>query len=478
MADDELRRLERFGRLLPPSFSSAESEDAQGFLHKCQRMLRTTGILETSGVLFTTFQFSRAAFRWWEAYERRRSVGEAPLTWQEFSVLLLEKFMPQSHREELCRQFEQLWQDGMSVTQYEMRFSELAHHAVWLVPTDRERIMRFIDGLMYQLQLLMTREMVSGTTFDEVVDIARQIEMASTGSSSGYQEQQFRHRKGCFEGGDFGHIKRDCPRLLSGAPQQSSRPIAPVPAVAPPTQPARGGAQSSRGLPKGGGRLGGGQARLYAIPVRPDVVASDTVITCIVSKKDGTMEMCIDYRQLNKVTIKNKYPLLLINDQFDQLQEARFFVMSFGLTNAPSTFMYLMDSVFQPHLDSFVIVFIDDILVHSRNQEEHAQHLKIVLQRLREEKRFAKFSKSEFCLSSVAFLRHMVSSEGIQGGRAIAYASHQLEPHEKNYPVHDLELAAIVHLYPEISIPPSGRYISYRGTIFNPMITYPKISKG
>ncbi|XP_070054479.1 uncharacterized protein [Nicotiana tomentosiformis] len=113
----------------------------------------------------------------WEASERRRPVGAAPLTWHEFSVLFLEKFIPQSRREELRRQFEQLCQDGMSVMQYEMRFSKLARHVVWLVPTDRERIMRFIDGLTYQLGLRMTRERVSSVTFDEVVDIARQIEM-------------------------------------------------------------------------------------------------------------------------------------------------------------------------------------------------------------------------------------------------------------------------------------------------------------
>ncbi|XP_070042136.1 uncharacterized protein [Nicotiana tomentosiformis] len=124
MDDNEQRRLERFGRLRPPSFSDVESEDAQGFLDKCQQMHRTVGILETNGVSFTTFQFSGTAFRWWEAYKRRMPVGAVPLTWQEFSVLLLEKFVPQSHREELRRQFEQLRQDGMSVTQYEMRAGE------------------------------------------------------------------------------------------------------------------------------------------------------------------------------------------------------------------------------------------------------------------------------------------------------------------------------------------------------------------
>ncbi|XP_019255018.1 PREDICTED: uncharacterized protein LOC109233589 [Nicotiana attenuata] len=137
--------------------------------------------------------------------------------------------------------------------------------------------------------------------------------------------------------------------------------------------------------------------------------------------------MCIDYRQLNKVTIKNKYPLPHIDDLFDQLQGVRvfskidlrlgyhrlkirdsdilktafktryghyeFLVMSFRLTNAPAAFMHLMNSVFRPYLGSFFIVFIDDILVYSRSQEEHAEHLRVGLQILREETLYAKFSK-------------------------------------------------------------------------------------
>ena len=167
-----------------------------------------------------------------------------------------------------------------------------------------------------------------------------------------------------------------------------------------------------------------------------------------VKKKDGTMRMCIDYRQLNKVTVKNKYPLPRIDDLFDQLQGAslfskidlrswyhqfkirasdipktvfrtryghyEFLVMSFGLTNAPAAFMELMNGVFRPYLDSFVIVFIDDILVYSKTEEDHVRHLRIVLQRLREEKLYAKFSKCEFWLTSVTFLGHVVSKEGIR----------------------------------------------------------------
>ncbi|XP_070002955.1 uncharacterized protein [Nicotiana sylvestris] len=136
MPDDEQHQLERFGRLQPPTFSSAEGENAQVFLDKCQRMLHTTGILETSGVSFTTFQFSGASFSWWEAYQRRRPVGAPLMTWHQFSILFLEKYVPHPHRDELCRQFEQLHLGDITISQYEMRLSELARHAIWLVPTD------------------------------------------------------------------------------------------------------------------------------------------------------------------------------------------------------------------------------------------------------------------------------------------------------------------------------------------------------
>ena len=87
--------------------------------------------------------------------------------------------------------------------------------------------------------------------------------------------------------------------------------------------------------------------------------------------------------------------------------------MSFGLTIAPAFFMYLMNSIFMPELDKFVVVFIDDILIYSKNDEEHARHLWIVLTRLREHKLYAKFSKCEFWLDRVQFLGHVLTPEGI-----------------------------------------------------------------
>ncbi|RVX08770.1 Transposon Tf2-2 polyprotein [Vitis vinifera] len=279
-----------------------------------------------------------------------------------------------------------------------------------------------------------------------------------------------------------------------------------------------------------------------------------------VKKKDGSMRLCIDYRELNKVTVRNKYPLPRIDDLFDQLQGAcvfskidlrsgyhqlrvrgedvpktafrtryghyEFLVMPFGLTNAPAAFMDLMNRVFKPYLDQFVVVFIDDILVYSRSREEHEGHLSIVLQTLRDKQLYAKLKKCEFWLDRISFLGHVVSNDGIsvdpgkvdavanwrrpstvteirsflglagyyrrfiegfskialpltkltQKGvkfewsddcecsfqelknrlvsapiltipsawRVVAYASRQLKPYERNYPTHDLELAAVV----------------------------------
>ncbi|KAK2452021.1 putative mitochondrial protein [Trifolium repens] len=302
----------------------------------------------------------------------------------------------------------------------------------------------------------------------------------------------------------------------------------------------------------------------------------------LVKKKEGSMRLCVDYRQLNKVTVKNKYPLPRIDDLMDQLVGACVFskidlrsgyhqirvksedipktafrtryghyeyvVMPFGVTNAPGVFMEYMNRIFHPYLDKFVVVFIDDILIYSKSEEEHAEHLRIVLETLREKKLYAKLLKCEFWLKEVSFLGHVISNGGIavdpskvdavlkwetprsvfeirsflglaayyrrfiegfsklalpltqltrkgqafvwdslceksfqelkkrltsapvltlpkadepfvvycdaslmrlggvlmQNGKVVAYASRQLKVHEKNYPTHDLELAAVV----------------------------------
>nr|GEX18862.1 putative reverse transcriptase domain-containing protein [Tanacetum cinerariifolium] len=156
--------------------------------------------------------------------------------------------------------------------------------------------------------------------------------------------------------------------------------------------------------------------------------------------------MCIDYRELNKLSVKNRYPLPRIDDLLDQLQGSsvclkidlrpgyhqlrvredisktafrmryghyEFQVMPFGLTNAQAIFMDLMNWVCKPYLDKFMIVFIDDILIYSKNKEEHEKHLKLILELLKKEELYAKFSKCEFWIPKVQFLGHVIDSKCI-----------------------------------------------------------------
>nr|GFB98501.1 putative reverse transcriptase domain-containing protein [Tanacetum cinerariifolium] len=166
-----------------------------------------------------------------------------------------------------------------------------------------------------------------------------------------------------------------------------------------------------------------------------------------VKKKDGSFRMYIDYRELNNLTVKNRYPLPRIDDLFDQLQgfsvyskidlrsgyhqlrvreedipktafrtrygHYEFQVMLFGLTNAPAVFMDLMNRVCKPYVDKFVIVFIDDILTYSKDEKKYEQHLKAILELLKKEELYAKFSKCEFWFPKVQFLGHVIDKQGI-----------------------------------------------------------------
>ncbi|XP_023634145.1 uncharacterized protein LOC111829380 [Capsella rubella] len=170
-------------------------------------------------------------------------------------------------------------------------------------------------------------------------------------------------------------------------------------------------------------------------------------LVLFVKKKDRSFRLCINYRGLNRVTMKNKYPLPQIDEMLDQLRGATWFskiylasvyhqipideadickkafmtryghfefvVMPFRLTNAPAAFMRLMNSVFQAFLDEFVIIFIDDILVYSKSSEDHKGHLRVVMEKLREQKLYDKISKCSFWQRKMGFLGHIVSAEGV-----------------------------------------------------------------
>ena len=167
----------------------------------------------------------------------------------------------------------------------------------------------------------------------------------------------------------------------------------------------------------------------------------------LVKKKDGSMRMCVDYRSLNQLTIKNKYPMPRIDELFDQLKGAKYFskidlrsgyhqvrireqdvpktefrtrfghyeflVMPFGLTNAPASFMTLMDTVLRPYLGKFIVVFLDDIFVYSKTCKEHKEHLRLVFELLRQHSLFAKESKCVFFAEEIQYLGHIISAKGM-----------------------------------------------------------------
>lgn len=171
------------------------------------------------------------------------------------------------------------------------------------------------------------------------------------------------------------------------------------------------------------------------------------VLVLFVKKKDGTLRLCIDYKQLNKVIVKNKYPLPRIDNLFDHMRGDKefskidlrssyhqvqimeedihkvafktryghyeFTVVAFGLTNAPVTFMCLMNIVFSKYLDKFVLIFFDDILFYSKNKEEHEEHLRLVLQVFREHQLYGKLSKCDFYQKKLQYLGRIILEEGI-----------------------------------------------------------------
>ena len=166
-----------------------------------------------------------------------------------------------------------------------------------------------------------------------------------------------------------------------------------------------------------------------------------------VPKKNGKLRLCVDYRALNSMTEKDRYPLPLIDNLIDQLRESIIYtaldlkgaynlvrikkgdewktafrtryghfeynVMPFGLTNAPATFQRMMNEIFRPYLDQFVVVYLDDILVYSRNKEDHVKHVRIVLQVLRENKLYCEFAKCSFHVSEVEYLGYVISAKGL-----------------------------------------------------------------
>ncbi|WVZ94173.1 hypothetical protein U9M48_040099 [Paspalum notatum var. saurae] len=336
-------------------------------------------------------------------------------------------------------------QGNMSVLEYVQAYIRVSQYSPEDVNTDPRRAARLLGGFDPTLRTHLGRRYDS---FTELVDVA--IDMEQRLRQAHEDQQRKRLAKAHVEAQALAKIPVACeypdvfPEELPGLPPDrdvefridlvlGTAPVSKRPYRMAPDELKELKTQLQEQLDKGF--------------VRPSSSPWGCPALFVEKKDQSGKRLYVDYRPLNAVTVKNKYPLPHIDFLFDQLGGATVFskidlrsgyhqikvqeedipktafstryglyeylVMSFGLTNAPAFFMYLMNSVFMNELDKFVVVFIDDILVYSKNEKEHEEHLRIVLSRLREHKLYAKFSKCAFWLKEVAFLGHILSAKGV-----------------------------------------------------------------
>ncbi|GJR03430.1 zinc finger, CCHC-type containing protein [Tanacetum coccineum] len=444
-------------------------------------------------------------------FQARGCEAAMAMTWNDLKALMVEEFFPSNEIEKLENEFWNHKMVGANHAAYTDRFHELAKLVPHLVTPESSRIKRYIAGLAPEI-----RGMLRAT------------------------QQRYYSRIGITEGwiillltNDFSFISTEFAPLLNVRPSIVNPCY--VIEVADGKK-----VKVDRIIRDCKLELGVCHEKVVEIPVEDGRILrvhgerAVGITKALKSAKEdepkykwsfnidlGPGVTLVCRRELNKLTIKNRYPLPRIDDLFDQLQGSCYFskidlrsgyhqlrvheddipktafqmrryghfeftVMPFGLTNAPAVFMDLMNRVYKPYLDKFIIVFIDDILIYSKMKEDHEVHLGLVLELLRKEKLYAKFSKCEF-LACKRRIRSMcgvwvvareafqtlknnlcdapiltppnrvedfvvycdASNQGLgcvlmQRGKVIAYASRQLKTHEKNYTTHDLELGAVV----------------------------------
>ncbi|XP_070024835.1 uncharacterized protein [Nicotiana sylvestris] len=412
-SSEGLLRLDKFAKIFQVHFSGIPFEDPQEYLDRCHEVLRNMGIVETTVVDFIVFQMMGSAKSWWKDFVLTKPAGLSALTWDRFSLIFIEKFLPVTVTEDYHMYFEHLRYGSMSVTQYENLFVDLARHDTLLVPTEREAL-----GASPLTQLARGRGQTArggGHTFRDGGQIARgggQPARARPRDIVHSGEAQprcytFPTRPEAWSSGvvitcDVSVCSRDVAVLFDPASTYSyvssyftSYLVIPCDSLS---------------------------AFVHVSTHIGDVIIVDHVYhLCVVTI--GSLETRVDLLLLDMIQIDlrsgyhqlriraSDVPKIVLPTRYGHYE---FPVMSFRPTNSPATIMGLMNRVFKTNLDSFVIVFIDDILIYSHNREEHQQHLRIVLQTLSDSQLYSKVSKCKFWLDSGAFLGNIVSIEGIQ----------------------------------------------------------------
>ncbi|GKC40186.1 putative nucleotidyltransferase, ribonuclease H [Tanacetum coccineum] len=414
--------------------------------------------------------------RWIEGKMEIRTLSRevaVSMSWNDFKFMMIQEFCP-SH--EMQKLETELWNHAMvgaGHAAYTDRFHELARLVPHLVTPESRMIERYVYGLAPQIRKLVAatepktiqkadkngkddnKRTRTGNVFATTIN---PVGRENTGTWPKCTTCNSYHAPGgpcrtCFNCNRPGHLVKDCRGVPRNVNPVNGRNLT-VRAVRVLCEDTTTDAQEEivvvRDFPEVFPDDLSGLPPIREIEFRIELTPGATPVAKSpyrLAPSELEELMCIDYRELNKLTIKNRYPLPRIDDLFDQLQGSQFFskidlrsgyhqlrvheddipktafrtryghfeftVMPFGLTNAPAIFMDLMNRVCRPYLDKFVIVFIDDILIYSKTQEEHVEHLRLVLELLKKEKLYAKFSKCEFWLREVQFLGHVINGNGI-----------------------------------------------------------------